>query len=166
MLSDKLELLSHRLLDLLLPVLHVTVMSQICNFFFHSFSFSPLSALRFFTSFLLSTSPGAHSKMNRFIKIIHLFSFPYIYTNLLGIMILESYPIFPSMSIGFLYFLKRDVPFACRQAQSSRTDSTQDTGKKLSQNRESLCVKFFFLGLKMSLQSSTTVLDDVHLCQI
>lgn len=104
--------------------------------------------------------------MNRFIKIIHLFSFPYIYTNLLGIMILESYPIFPSMSIGFLYFLKRDVPFACRQAQSSRTDSTQDTGKKLSQNRESLCVKFFFLGLKMSLQSSTNVLDDVHLCQI
>ena len=45
--------------------------------------------------------------MNRFIKIIHLFSFPYIYTNLLGIMILESYPIFPSMSIGFLYFLKK-----------------------------------------------------------
>ena len=52
--------------------------------------------------------------MNRFIKIIHLFSFPYIYTNLLGIMILESYPIFPSMSIGFLCFLKKDAPFATR----------------------------------------------------
>ncbi len=108
--------------------------------------------------------------MNRFIKIIHLFSFPYIYTNLLGIMILESYPIFPSMSIGFYVFFKKTLllpqwvsPLAYRQAQSSRTDSTQDTGKKLSQNRASLCVKFFFLGLKMSLQSSTTVLDDVHL---
>ncbi|MDY3873178.1 MAG: hypothetical protein SOZ30_08435 [Roseburia lenta] len=55
---------------------------------------------------------------------------------------------------------------AYRQVQSSRTGSTQDAGKKLSQNRESLCVKLFFLGLKMSLQSSTTVLDDVHRCQI
>ena len=50
-----------------------------------------------------------------------------------------------------------------RLAQNSRMGSVQDTGKKLSQNRESLFVKFFFWGLKMSLQSSTTVLDDVHL---
>ena len=57
-------------------------------------------------------------------------------------------------------------PLAYKQAQSSKTGSAQDAGEKLSQNRESLCVKFFFLGLKMSLQSSTTVLDDVHLCQI
>ena len=53
--------------------------------------------------------------MNRFIKIIHLFSFPYIYTNLLGIMILESYPIFPSMSIGFLFFLKKRRSFCHKE---------------------------------------------------
>ena len=53
--------------------------------------------------------------MNRFIKIIHLFSFPYIYTNLLGIMILESYPIFPSMSIGFLIFLNKGRSFCHKE---------------------------------------------------
>ena len=31
-------------------------------------------------------------------------------------------------------------------AQNNRTDSAQDAGKKLSQNRESLFVKFFFWG--------------------
>ena len=81
-------------------------------------------------------------------------------------------PIYATFSF-LCMFGRRDVPFATRsvpvahgQAQSSKTDSVQDVGKKLSQNRESLCVKLFFLGLKMSLQSSTTVLDDVHLWQI
>ena len=30
-----------------------------------------------------------------------IFSSPYIHTNVLGIVMLESYPIIPSMSIGF-----------------------------------------------------------------
>ena len=82
-------------------------------------------------------------------------------------------PIYATFSF-LCMFGRRDVPFAAWSvpigiqagAEQQNGQRTQDTGKKLSQNRESLFVKFFFLWLKMSLQSSTTVLDDVHLCQI
>ena len=36
-----------------------------------------------------------------------IFSSPYIHTNLLGIVMFESYPIIPSMSIGFQDFFQK-----------------------------------------------------------
>ena len=68
---------------------------------------------------------------------------------------------------------RRDVPFATRSVPyGTWAGAEQQDGQRAEYREETVAeqgvsfCEIFLLGLKMSLQSSTTVLDDVHLCQI